>query len=58
MRFGIVQPGEIHVQQLVGVDLLVDIEAVVVQNRLPALERGGDERRSDTAATAGNGEAP
>lgn len=30
VRFGIVQPGEVHVQQLVGVDLLVDKVAVVV----------------------------
>ena len=56
VRFGIVQPGEIHVQQLVGVDLLVDIEAVVVQNRLPALERGGDERQQRRRGDGGNGE--
>lgn len=56
VRFGIVQPGEIHVQQLVGVDLLVDIEAVVVQNRLPALERGGDERQQRRRGHGGNGE--
>ena len=54
VRFGIVQPGEIHVQQLVGVDLLVDIEAVVVQNRLPALERGGDERQQRRRGDGGN----
>ena len=56
VRFGIVQPGEIHVQQLVGVNLLVDIEAVVVQNRLPALERGGDERQQRRRGGGGNSE--
>ena len=45
VRFGTVQPGEIHVQQLFGVNFLIDIKIVVEQNRLPTFERGGDERQ-------------
>ena len=56
VRFGIVQPGEIHVQHLFGIDLLVDIEIVIKQNRLPALERGSDERQQRRRGDGGNRE--
>ena len=56
VRFGIIQPGEIHVQHLFGINLLVDIEIVIKQNRLPALERGGDERQQRRRGDGGNGE--